>query len=95
MFFFLGGLLSFLLYVLGNFQAFLEKTQLLILAITQIVNIVAVVVAIYYLLFLIFWARRRKRTPLRRVLYSVFMLVVNSILASGALLIQAFTLSVS
>lgn len=87
-FFLSASFLSFLMYLLGNFQSFLENTQLLILNIVQISGIIGLVVSVYYLIFLVYWIIRRKRVPLSRLIYSLLAIVFNLALAGGSLLIQ-------
>ena len=75
----------------GNFQAFRETTQLLLLTSSQIISIIGIVIVIYYIVFLIYWGCTRKKVPLKRLLYSLVMLIMNSILATGSLFIQEFS----
>ncbi len=82
------SILGFLLYILGNFQSFLEETQLRILLIVQITGIIGFVVSLYYLVFLIVWIIRRRRVPMSRVAFSLLALLINVALAGGSLLIQ-------
>ncbi len=83
-----ASLLCFLTYILGNFQNFLEATQLTILQWTQNMGIVGMVVGFYYLVFLISWTIRRKKLPLARMGFSLLSLIINLVLAVGSLLIQ-------
>ena len=91
-FFCLAAFVSFLLYILGNFQIFLVSTQLRLLSLVQIMSIIGIAITLYYMFFLFYWRHaRKKRTPLRLLLYTLLMFVVNTVLAGVTLLIQEFT----
>lgn len=47
-FFFLASMLTIALYILGNFQSFLENTQFSLLAIAQGLGIIGIVSGLYY-----------------------------------------------
>jgi glucan phosphoethanolaminetransferase (alkaline phosphatase superfamily) len=80
--------MGFSVYILGNFQSFLESTQLRILSLVQITGIIGLVVSLYYLVFLISWIIRRRRIPVARLIYALFALTLHLALAIGSLLIQ-------
>jgi glucan phosphoethanolaminetransferase (alkaline phosphatase superfamily) len=87
-FFLSSSLMGFSVYILGNFQSFLESTQLRILSLVQITGIIGLVVSLYYLVFLISWIIRRRRIPVARLIYALFALTLHLALAIGSLLIQ-------
>lgn len=83
-----SAVIASMMYILGNFQSFMEETQLFILSMIQTVSIVGFVVSLYYLAFLVYWIFRRKRVPFQRLFSALFAIVINILLSAGSLLIQ-------
>ncbi|AHC15138.1 hypothetical protein [Salinispira pacifica] len=88
MFLLSSAVIASMMYILGNFQSFMEETQLFILSMIQTVSIVGFVVSLYYLAFLVYWIFRRKRVPFQRLFSALFAIVINILLSAGSLLIQ-------
>ena len=63
------------LYILGNYQEFLDTTQTLLLKILTVSVSFEVLVSIYYLGFLIFYAVQRRRRYIFRILFGFLSLV--------------------
>ena len=60
MFFFIFSLLLFLLYLLGNFQEFLDSTQIFLIQLLKVSLLAEVFVGLLYL-FMVFLLRRQRR----------------------------------
>lgn len=60
MFFFIFSLLLFLLYLLGNFQEFLDSTQIFLIQLLKVSLLAEVFVGLLYLL-MVFLLRRQRR----------------------------------
>ncbi|MGI9255865.1 MAG: hypothetical protein ACR2PY_02905 [Salinispira sp.] len=91
LYFLCASLAVFLLYILGNFQIFLEDTQLLLLSMVQIMSIVGIDIIVYYILFLFYWSYTRKKILVRHFLYGFCILLGDIFLAVISLLVQEFT----
>ncbi len=79
MFFFIFSLLLFLLYLLGNFQEFLDSTQIFLIQLLKVILLAEVFTGLLYLL-IIFLLRRQRRFLGKVILCSL------SIVASFVLL---------
>jgi len=79
-FFFIFSLLLFLLYLLGNFQEFLDSTQIFLIQMLKVSLLAEVFVGLLYLL-MVFWLRRQRRFLGKVILCSL------SVLASFVLLL--------
>ena len=60
MFFFIFSLLLFLLYLLGNFQDFLDSTQIFLIQLLKVSLLAEIFVGLLYLL-MVFLLRRQRR----------------------------------
>jgi len=78
-FFFIFSLLLFLLYLLGNFQEFLDSTQIFLIQLLKVILLAEVFTGLLYLL-IIFLLRRQRRFLGKVILCSL------SIVASFVLL---------
>ncbi len=74
-YFFLNVLLVFSLYMLGNFQKFMDSTLLMLMSILQIGGILCALTGGYYLFFLVIWMVRRRKFLIFRSFYSLFSVV--------------------
>jgi hypothetical protein len=79
-FFFIFSLLLFLLYLLGNFQEFLDSTQIFLIQLLKISLLAEVFVGLLYLL-MVFLLRRQRRYLGKVILCSL------SVVASFVLLL--------
>lgn len=73
MFFFIFSLLLFLLYLLGNFQEFLDSTQIFLIQLLKISLLAEVFVGLLYLV-MVFLLRRQRRFLGKVILCSLSVL---------------------
>lgn len=78
----LGGV-----FVLGNYQSFLDSTQLLVLQLLSATGVLCLSSGVCYLLALVVWMIRRRRAMVFRLLYAVVATAVGTAatLVSGVL----------
>lgn len=70
-FFFVGSLVVLGLYLLGNYQEFLDDTQTLLLGILRVAGLLCALTGAYYTVTLILWMIRRHRFLPFRFLYAL------------------------
>jgi hypothetical protein len=80
-FFFVMSLVLLFFYLVGNYQGFLDSTQLFLLAALNVSLVLHLTVAVYFMAFLI--ARVAKE---RRLLVLRFLLLLSSMIFSAGLL---------
>jgi hypothetical protein len=80
-FFFIFSLLLFLLYLLGNFQEFLDSTQIFLIKLLKISLLAEVFLGILYIL-LVFILRRQRRYYLKLIFCSDFLPAVTGLFLS-------------
>ena len=73
MFFFMVSMLLFLLYLLGNFQEFLDSTQIFLIQLLKIGLLAEVFAGLLYLL-MVFLLRRQRRFLGKMILCSLSIL---------------------
>jgi hypothetical protein len=83
-FFFVLALLLFALYLLGNFQEFLDSTQALLLRLLRPALLAEVLVALLYIVLLL--VRARRRLLVGRLVLSF----LSAVLCAGLLLATGF-----
>jgi hypothetical protein len=82
-FFVVFSLFIFSLYIIGNFQEFLDSSQFLLLKLLEIISLFAGIFSLYYIFFLMFIAIMEKKVmPLRFILTSLSILL-SILLFSG------------
>lgn len=70
-FFFIFSLIILGLYLLGNFQEFLDETQRFLLSALRICGLLCALTGVYYTVSLVLWMFRRGRFLLLRFLYAL------------------------
>ena len=70
-FFFACSLVVLGMFLLGNYQEFLDQTQTLLLSILRICGLLCALTGIYYTGSLLLWMIRRRRFLLIRVIYAL------------------------
>jgi hypothetical protein len=85
-FFFISSFAILFFYLIGNYQGFLDSTQLFLLAVLNVSLILHIIVAAYSLAFLIMRIAEKKRFSILRFL----LLLVSMILSSGLLVFMRF-----
>jgi len=83
-FFFIGMLLVLSTFLLGNFQEFLERSQLMLLGILRVTSLLCVLSSAYYGASLVIWMIRRRKLLLVRLVYDVFSVAIGVVVAFGA-----------
>ena len=73
-FFFIFSLLLFLLYLLGNFQEFLDSTQIFLIKLLKISLLTEVFLGVLYIL-LVFVLRRQRRHYLKLIFCSLSVVI--------------------
>ncbi len=72
------------LFVLGNFQEFLDQSQLMLLSIVSILSVLCVASGLCYVFALIIWMVRRRRSMILRLLYGLLATLTGAIAAAVA-----------
>ena len=87
LFFLLSLLMVTALFILGNFQGFLDSSQLMLLSLLSVLSVLCVASGITYLVALIIWMARRHHLMLLRIFYALLATLVGGALAvaGGAL----------
>ena len=75
------------LFVLGNFQEFLDESQLLLLQAASVLSMLCIASGVSYAVALVIWMIRRRHLMLLRLIYGILATVVASAaaVAGGAL----------
>lgn len=86
-FFLLALLLVTGLFVLGNFQEFQDRSQLMLLGMASVLSMLCIASGVSYAVALVIWMVRRRHLMMLRLLYGLFATVVAGALAvaGGAL----------
>jgi len=90
-FFFIFSLLLFLLYLLGNFQEFLDSTQIFLVQLLKVSLLAEVFVGLLYLL-MVFMLRRQRRFLGKVILCSLSVVVSFVLLLAFSFLTAWFQL---
>ncbi|MCK5005762.1 MAG: hypothetical protein KAR73_00135 [Spirochaetales bacterium] len=90
-FFFIFSLLLFLLYLLGNFQEFLDSTQIFLIKLLKISLLAEVFLGILYIL-LVFILRRQRRYYLKLIFCSLSVVISYLLLLAFSFLSAWFQL---
>ncbi len=91
MFFFIFSLLLFLLYLLGNFQEFLDSTQIFLIQLLKVSLLAEVFVGLLYLL-MVFLLRRQRRFIGKVILCSLSVVTSFMLLLAFSFLTAWFQL---
>jgi hypothetical protein len=90
-FFFIFSLLLFLLYLLGNFQEFLDSTQIFLIKLLKISLLTEVFLGVLYIL-LVFVLRRQRRHYLKLIFCSLSVVISYLLLLAFSFLSAWFQL---
>ncbi len=82
-FFFSCSLVVLGLFLLGNYQEFLDQTQMLMLSILRMCGLLCALTGVYYSGSLLLWMIRRRRFLLLRVLYALIATTSGIVLTLG------------
>jgi hypothetical protein len=83
LFFILFALLVLFLYIIGNYQEFLDSSQLLLLKILEVVSLFGAIIGMYYIFFLFFIALLEKKIFILRFILTFLSIIVSIFLFSG------------
>lgn len=86
---FLASLLVLGLFLIGNYQEFLDTSQFMLLDILAITSIVCVFTGLYYMVTLVMWMVRRRHLVLLRLLYALLATAVGVVLTVTLSLLSA------
>ena len=92
--FFIGTLLVLGLFVLGNYQEFLDRSQTMLLQLVFFLSLLCVSTGLFYLGSLIAWMVRRRHFLILRVIYGLVATAVGGAGALGIGVLQAVVQSV-
>ena len=74
---FILALLAFGIFLLGNFQGFLDSSLRLLMEIIRISGLICAFSALYYLVALVSWMIRRKKALFFRLVYGIISLALG------------------
>lgn len=77
------------LYIIGNYQNFLDRSQFMLLWVLRTGSLLSVLVTSYYLLVLIVWMYRRRFLVLPRILYAVASIVLLTMVLFGVSFLES------
>jgi hypothetical protein len=77
------------LYIIGNYQNFLDRSQFMLLRVLRTGSLISVLVTAYYLLVLIVWMYRRRLLVLPRILYAVASIVLLTMVLFGVSFLES------
>ncbi len=89
-FLFTISVLLLLLYLLGNYQEFLDATQTFLLKLLTGSTLLEVLIAIYYLGFLSFWAVKYRIRYTLRIIFTAVSLVFCSLVLVAVKFLSAW-----
>ncbi len=72
------------LFVLGNYQEFLDETQLMLLGILSVFSVLCVASGFCYVVTLTVWMITRRHRMILRLLYGLFATVTGGLIATVA-----------
>lgn len=77
------SLLILFLYIIGNYQQFLDSSQLLLLKILETVSLFGAISGIYYIFFIFFIGLMEKKVMVLRLVLTILIILVCVFLFSG------------
>ncbi len=77
------------LFVLGNFQEFLDQSQLMLLSIVSVLSVLCVASGLCYVIALSIWMVRRRRSMLLRLFYGLIATLMGGAAAAVAGALEA------
>lgn len=72
------------LFVLGNFQEFLDQSQLMLLSIVSVLSVLCIASGFCYVIALTIWMVRRRRSMMLRLFYGLLSTLMGGIAAAIA-----------
>jgi len=82
-FFVIFSLFILSLYIIGNYQEFLDSSQFLLLKMLEIISLFAGISSMYYIFFLLFIALIEKKIMLLRFILTSLSIILSIVLFSG------------
>lgn len=86
---FLASLIVLGLFLVGNYQEFLDSSQFMLLDILSVTSIVCGITGLYYLIALTVWMVRRRHLIVLRFLYGILATAIGSALTLTLSLLEA------
>ncbi|MFP4510081.1 MAG: hypothetical protein ACLFNQ_08110 [Spirochaetaceae bacterium] len=77
------------LYIIGNYQNFLDRSQFMLLRVLRTGSLLSVLVTSYYLLVLTIWMYRRRFLILPRILYAIASIALLSMVFFGVSFLES------
>lgn len=93
-FFLLNSAVAFLLYLVGNYQEFLDSSQFLLLDVLRVSGLLCTLSGLYYFVSLLVWSLRVRHFYFSRVLFSIAAILVGTV-TSGTTMFLAVVVSPS
>ena len=87
--FFIGTLLVLGLFVMGNYQEFMDRSQTMLLQMVFFLGLLCVSTGVFYLGTLIAWMVRRRHFLVLRLIYGLVAAAIGGIGALGIGILQA------
>ena len=87
--FFFGTLIVLGLFVMGNYQEFMDQSQRLLLQLVFLLSLLCAATGLFYLVSLIIWMARRRHILALRVLYGMVATTVGAAGTLGIGVLQA------
>ena len=87
---FITALLTLFLFAVGNFQSFLDSTQLLLLRILEITSLLCVLFGVYSFITYLWMRRRRRKVRRLGIVFSIASALVGAGLFAGISFIAAW-----
>jgi len=87
--FFVGTLLVFGLFVMGNYQEFMDRSQNMLLQMVFFLGLLCVSTGLFYLGSLIVWMVRRRHILVFRVIYALVAIAIGGAGTLGMGMLQA------
>ena len=87
--FFIGTLLVLGLFVMGNYQEFMDRSQNMLLQMVFFLGLLCVSTGLFYLGSLIIWMIRRRRILILRVIYALVAIAIGGAGTLGIGMLQA------
>ena len=89
-FFFFMTVILLILYLMGNYQEYLDSTQILLINLLIVITLFEVIMVIYYLGFLVFYAVKFSRIYTIRIIFASFSLLMCGILGTLVMFLNSW-----
>ena len=87
--FFIGTLLVLGLFIMGNYQEFLDRSQSMLLSMVFLLGLLCVSTGLFYVVSLTAWMIRRRHALILRLLYGLLATAVGGAASAGIGILQA------